>query len=262
MEVLSLMSDAPLILITSSSQPRGAEFSDTSLSLSANYCRAVAAAGGLPWVAPNIPSPDLAANMVARADGVLLTGGDDLETGLYAEKLEPRLRRTVSQPDRERDLFELELVAEVLRQHKPLLAICRGLQVLNVALGGTLLVDIASQCPGALNHRRMDKKDQMVHEVDIEPGSLLARLTGTTHLGVNSSHHQAAGRVAGPLKVTARSADGVVEGLEVGPGARDRMPFLLAVQFHPERLSASSQEHQALFEGFVGFCVRKGNRYV
>ncbi len=259
-EVVRVKNNAPLILITASSQKRGAEFSDVSLSLSANYCRSVAAAGGLPWVAPSLTSPSLAASMVKRADGVLLTGGDDLETSLYAKDLEPRLRRTVSPPDRERDLFELEVIAEVFSQRKPLLAICRGLQVLNVALGGTLLVDIAAQCPGALNHQRMDKKDQVVHDVEVEPDSLLARLTGAGRLGVNSSHHQAAGRIAGMLKVTARSADGVVEGLEVGPGARNRMPFLLAVQFHPERLTAGSQEHRALFEGFVRFSARRGNR--
>ena len=252
------MDDAPLILITSSLQKRGAEFSDGSVSLSARYAQSVAAAGGLPWVAPSIPSPGLAAAMVRRADGVLLTGGDDLDPGLYTTRLTPRLRKTVSRPDRARDLFELQVIAEVFRRGKPLLAICRGLQILNVALGGTLLVDIAAQCPGALNHRRMDRKDEVVHPVEVEPDSVLARLTGTRRLGVNSSHHQAAGRVAGMLKVTAQSADGVIEGLEVGPGAREKMPFLLAVQFHPERLSAASREHRALFEGLVRSCARKG----
>jgi putative glutamine amidotransferase len=248
----------PLILITANSQQTGAEFGDRSLSLSANYARAVAAAGGLPWAAPSIRSADLTAEMVRRADGILLSGGEDLDPGLYTRRLGPALARTVTPPEPERDLFELQLIAEVFRQRKPLLAICRGLQILNVALGGTLLVDIALQVPGALDHRRLDRKDQEVHDVELTPGSLLARITGTRGLGVNSSHHQAAGRIAKLLKVTARSADGVVEGLELRPGARDELPFMLAVQFHPERLCARHAPHRALFECFVRACATEG----
>jgi putative glutamine amidotransferase len=143
-----------------------------------------------------------------------------------------------------------------------LLAICRGLQILNVALGGTLLVDIATQRPEALDHRRLDLKDQVVHDVEVAPDSLLARTMGVSRLGVNSSHHQAADRVAGPLKVTARSADGVVEGLELRPGAQNSMPFLLAVQFHPERLCGRDGHHRALFEGLVAACAAEGKAHI
>jgi putative glutamine amidotransferase len=250
------MAKAPLILITTSTQRAGAEFSDPSLSLSANYTRAIAGAGGLPWTAPSIPSPALVAEMVARADGVVLTGGEDVRAKLYRERLSGRLRRTLSPPESDRDLFELQVIAEVFRQRRPLLAICRGLQILNVALGGTLLVDIPWQVPGALNHRRLDLKDQIVHDVALTPGSLLSKLTGRTRVGVNSSHHQAAGRIAGLLKVTAQSADGIVEGLELRPGAVQKMPFLLAVQFHPERLT-QRREHRVLFESFVAACAKR-----
>jgi putative glutamine amidotransferase len=252
------MSDPPLILITASAQKSGAEFADRSLSLSNRYAASIVSAGGVPWAAPSLPSAELARTMVRRADGVLLTGGDDIQPGLYAKRVAPRLSKTVSWTDPPRDLFELELIAEVFHQRKPLLAICRGLQMLNVSLGGTLLIDIASQVAGALNHRRMDKKDKIVHDVELTPGSLLATITGETVIGVNSSHHQAAGRVAGLLSVTARSADGVIEGLELAPSVRDRLPFLLAVQFHPERLSASHRPHRALFESFVAACALKG----
>ncbi|MBI5386913.1 MAG: gamma-glutamyl-gamma-aminobutyrate hydrolase family protein [Verrucomicrobia bacterium] len=248
------MKSAPLILITSSMQKAGAEFGDFSLSLSNRYSLAVTAAGGIPWVMPNIPTPDLAAEAVCRADGVMLTGGDDLQPRLYAQRLRPALRKTVGPPEPERDLFELQVIYETFRRRKPLFAICRGLQILNVALGGTMIVDIPSELPHALNHRRMDLKDQVVHDVAVEPGSLLARVIGNTRLGVNSSHHQAAGQVAGLLKITAQSADGVVEGLEVRPGAVEKMPFLLAVQFHPERLCARHREHRVLFERFVAAC--------
>lgn len=254
------MKSAPLVLITASMQPAGAEFGDFSLSLSNRYSLAVAAAGGLPWVAPNLPSMKLAAAMVHRADGVMLTGGDDLQPRLYASRLAPKLRRTVGPPEPERDLFELQVIHEVLRQRKPLFAICRGLQLLNVALGGTLIVDIPSQVPGALSHKRMDKKDQIVHEAQLTEGSLLVNITGSAQLGVNSSHHQAAGRIASMLKVSAKSSDGVVEGLELRPGTMDEMPFLLAVQFHPERLAARHREHRVLFESFVAACAGKTQR--
>jgi putative glutamine amidotransferase len=253
------MTSAPLILISTSLQKAGEEFGDRSVSLSNQYVRAVAAAGGIPWVAPNLPSPALAKAMVARADGVLLTGGADVAPELYARRLPPGLRKTVLAPERERDLFELEVIAEVLRQRRPLLAICRGLQILNVALGGTLLVDVRSQVQRALNHQRLDRKDEIVHDVELTPGSLIARITGARVLGVNSSHHQAAGRVAAALRVTARSKDGVVEGLELGAGQNGR-PFLLAVQFHPERLSARHRPHRALFESFVGACALAGRK--
>jgi putative glutamine amidotransferase len=253
------MNPAPLILITTSLQKAGEEFGDQSVSLSNQYVRAVAAAGGIPWVAPNLPSPALARAMVGRVDGVLLTGGADVAPELFAQRLRPGLRRTVSAPERERDLFELQVIAEVFRQRRPLLAICRGLQILNVALGGSLLVDIGSQAKHALNHQRLDRKDKIVHDVELTPGSLIARITGARVMGVNSSHHQAAGRVAGALRVTARSSDGIVEGLELGAGQNGR-PFLLAVQFHPERLSARHRSHRALFEGFVGACALAGRK--
>jgi putative glutamine amidotransferase len=244
----------PLILLTGSAQSQGAEFSDPSLSLSANYTQAVARAGGVPLVAPIVTSPGLVRAMVARSDGVLLTGGDDIQTSLYQPSLPPKLRKTTSPPEPARDFFELLVLEEVFRQRKPLFGICRGLQLLNVALGGTMLVDIATQRPEAMNHRRMDMKDQIVHSVEVSPGSLLARLTGAESLGVNSSHHQAAEKIAGLLKVTARSADGMVECLEMGPGFETLLPFLLAVQFHPERLAARHAAHRALFQGFVRAC--------
>jgi len=223
--------------------------------LSSNYTDAIASVGGLPWVASNRPLPGLAAAMVARADGVLLTGGEDVQASLYARGLPPKLRRALGKPDAPRDLFELQLIREVLRQAKPLLAICRGLQLLNVALGGDLLVDIPLQCRGALNHRRMDRKDKIVHDVELTPGSLLSTITGQSVMGVNSSHHQAVGRIAGLLGVAAWSEDGIVEALELAPARKPLSPFLLAVQFHPERLCRQHRPHRVLFESFVSACA-------
>jgi putative glutamine amidotransferase len=247
----------PLVLITPCTEHNGAEFSDTSLSLSDRYSRAIVAAAGIPWVLPCLPSEKLAAEAVRRCDGVMLTGGDDVEPRLYANHLPPRLRRTVSPPDSARDLSELLLIREVFRQRKPLLAICRGQQILNVALGGTLIVDIAAQVPGALNHKRLDRKNKIVHKVALTPGSILNKISRTQTLGVNSSHHQAVGRVAGPLCVSGASPDGVVEGLELaGPWAR-LLPWLVAVQFHPERLFDEHDVFLELFRSFTRACEPK-----
>ena len=249
----------PLILISPSTQKRGVEFEDNSVSLSNQYCMAVAAAGGLPWIAPAIPAKPLVAESVARCDGVLLTGGDDVETRIYAPKLSPKLKKTVSEPEPDRDLFELMLVDEVFRQQKPIFAICRGQQLVNVAFGGTLVVDIRTQIPNAIDHRRLDRKNDIVHDAELTDGSLIANIVRHNKLGVNSSHHQAVAQLAEPFSVTARSSDGVVEAMELKPGAAT-LPFFLAVQFHPERLYARHAEHLRLFQRFVRVSARNGKK--
>src|SRR2546427_7516813 len=251
---------SPLILISGSTEQRGAEFADTSLSLSLNYPKAIKAGGGIPSVLPCIPDRDLIVETVKRAEGILLTGGDDVAPSLYRKDLSPDLQKTVHAAAPERDLFELMLIDEVFRQRKPLLAICRGHQMLNVALGGTLIVDISTQMSRALNHCRTDKKDKIVHEVDVEGGSILAKVCGDRKLGVNSSHHQAVGKIAKPLRSTAVSIDGIIEALELEPTARHLLPYLLAVQFHPERLCSQHAEHLALFNGFAAACRRHGHK--
>lgn len=194
---------------------------------------------------------------VGWCDGVLLTGGEDVNPCLYANGLPTILRQTVTvTPDGgARDLRECLLIDEVFRQAKPLLAICRGHQVLNVALGGTLVVDIRKELPRAEDHRRMDRRDAVVHQVRLTGGSLLAKIAGTRTLGVNSTHHQAVARVAAPLEVTAVSADGVIEGMELKRGGVYGLPFLLSVQFHPERLVARHPEHRKIFQVFAQACI-------
>ena len=252
------MSNRPLILISPSVASKGIEFSDASSSLSQAYERALLGAGVLPWAMPLRADRELVAECVRRADGVLLTGGEDVAPKLYATRLAPRLRKKcVLTPDGgERDLRELMLVDEVFRQRKPLLAICRGQQILNVALGGTLIADIRLQVKGAINHRRMDKRCAKVHDVGLTPGSLLSKITGKRNLGVNSTHHQAVDRPAELLAVTARSQDGVIESLQLKPEAAHLLPFLLSVQFHPERLVAKHPEHRAIFAAFAIACQR------
>jgi putative glutamine amidotransferase len=239
----------PVILVAPSTERAGAEFADWSLSLSNRYTDAVMAGGGLPVILPATSRRVVIAEAVRRCDGVLLTGGDDIDPKLYAPELPEALAKTSRSHDAERDVWEKLLIEEVFQQRKPLFAICRGQQMLNVALGGTLLVDIASQVPNALNHNQMARKTEPVHTVSVAAGSLLANITGETALGVNSTHHQAVGRVADPLRAVAHSADGVIEALELkDPGL---LPFLLAVQFHPERMIDRSALFLPLFSRFV-----------
>jgi putative glutamine amidotransferase len=122
------------------------------------------------------------------------------------------------------------------------------------------VVDIGSQVKGALNHRRMDKKGEVVHEARLTRDSMLAKITGKQSLGVNSTHHQAIGRVAGPLRVTAASSDGVVEATELNRESAHLLPYFMTVQFHPERLAPRYPEHQELFNSFTRACVLNRNR--
>lgn len=227
-----------------------------SSSLSEAYQRALLDAGALPFELPLIHSRELIAESVRRCNGVLLTGGEDVDPRLYTEGLPARLREkvTITPDGGRRDLRELLVIDEVFRQGKPLLAICRGHQILNVALGGSLLADIQAQCPQALNHRRMDQRSEIVHQVQLTPGSILSKIAGTQNLGVNSTHHQAVQRVAASLQVAARSPDGIVEALELKAAATPRLPFLLSVQFHPERLADRFPEHRAIFRAFTQAC--------
>ena len=251
------MSVPPLILISPNIEKKGDEFGDVSISLSETYQQALMGAGAMPMAMPATLSRELIAQCVARCDGVLLTGGEDVDPRLYGNGLPPRVRRTVNvTPDGgARDLRELMLIDELFRQRKPLLAICRGHQVLNVALGGSLVADIGCQVPGAIVHRRMDKRSQVAHEVRLTEGGILANITGRKSLGVNSTHHQAVRRVAQPLQVIAWSDDGVVESMQLKPSAAHLSPFLLSVQFHPERLVDRYAEHRAIFSVFTQACV-------
>src|SRR6516164_249276 len=251
------MARKPLILVSPSIEKKGVEFHDLSVSLSIKYENAVLRAGGMPVTVPTTTDQRALAETVQRVDGVLLTGGDDINPDLYTRHLPHAIRRTVAQtPDGGgRDLRELMLIKETFRQRKPLLAICRGHQLLNIALGGGLVADIRRQVPGALNHQRMDKKDELVHEVALTSGSLLARIVRKRILGVNSSHHQAVVEPAEPLAVVARARDGIVEAMELKSDVSPRMPFLLSVQFHPERLTARYTERRAIFSRFVRACV-------
>ena len=182
-------------------------------------------------------------------DGLMLTGGDDVAPARYGEET----HAAVVEVEPERDEFEIALVREARRRNLPIFAICRGIQVLNVACGGSLVQDIPSQVSGALNHKLAVPPHQpfeLAHEVWIEDDSLLdrlmsERLNDADTCEVNSRHHQAVKQVGSGLRVTATAPDGVIEAIE-DPAAR----FCLGVQWHPENFWRTG-EFRPLFEGFV-----------
>ena len=246
------MNSAPTILVAPSTSRAGDEFYDYSVTLSDAYPRAVIAAGGIPVISACAPSEKLVAEMVSRFDGVMLSGGDDIQPKLYWPDVPKDLESTSKDHDPTRDLFETLLVKEVFRQRKPLLAICRGHQIVNVTLGGTLIVDIPSQAPSEITHARMDLKDKVVHPIQIEEGSMLRNIFGKSEIGVNSTHHQAIGELARGLKVSARAADGIVESCEL---CEPILPYFLGIQFHPERLIWRHPEFLELFRSFTAACA-------
>jgi putative glutamine amidotransferase len=255
---LSRMGRPPLILVSPSVEKRGVEFHDLSASLSVCYNSAILQAGGIPVTVPTSTDHATLAEAVRRTDGVLLTGGDDINPALYEKRLPRSLLKTVGQtPDGgARDLRELILIREIFRQRKPVLAICRGHQMLNVAFGGGLVADIRRQIPGALNHRRLDRPLEPVHEAALTAGSLMFKICQAHVMGVNSTHHQAVREPAEPFTATARSRDGVVEAMELKPELAAALPFFLSVQFHPERLVQKHPRYRAIFEKFVAACAK------
>jgi putative glutamine amidotransferase len=188
-----------------------------------------------------------AAEVLAVVDGVLLSGGPDLDPETFGEAPAPGLGRV----DWPRDIFELALARGALAAGTPLLGVCRGAQVLAVAAGGTIHQDLAGRNPGCLKHRQDAPRAAATHFVDVEPGTLLERLLGVDHVKVNSFHHQAVARVPEGFRVSAVAPDGVVEGLEPGRAASGEL-FCLGVQWHPECMWRTEPLFLRLFEGLVG----------
>jgi putative glutamine amidotransferase len=210
----------------------------------ADYVESVRRAGGEPVeVTLGGEAPD---HILARVDGLMLTGGGDVDPGLYGEAR----HATFDEAEAGRDSFEIALSRAAVNKGIPFLAICRGMQVLNVAMGGTLIQDIPSQVPGALQHSVPEPRFAIAHEVWVTKGSKLSALLAdhmedgeTCH--VNSRHHQSVRQAAPGFDITATSPDGVVEAMEM-PAAG----FCIAVQWHPENFWRTG-EFRSLFEGLV-----------
>ena len=228
----------PVIGVTSGHSAQSREL----FALRDDYVRAVEKAGGLPVILA--PGPvEHVGDLLGRLDGLLLSGGSDIDPERYGE--DPH--QTVEGVNPERDAFELAISREALARDFPLLAICRGHQVLNVAMGGTLVQDIPSQIQGALDHDPKKERWEPAHEVRILPGTRLRSILGRDRVAVNSIHHQAVGTPGQGLVVSACSVgDDVVEGIEL-PTRR----FVVGVQWHPEAFWDQPRDFQALFSALV-----------
>jgi putative glutamine amidotransferase len=212
------------------------------------YVEALVQAGVCPVLIPNQLPEGALDTLLPRLDGVVFTGGGDIKTSYYQEVEHPKVYGV--EPDRDR--VELELLEKAVNNGMPFLGICRGLQLINVGLGGTLYADIADQVPGADKHDYYPdwEHDYLAHPVEVGLGTRLADIIGDGKVDVNSLHHQSVDKVAADLVVTAKAPDGVVEAVELPDH-----PFGLAVQWHPEWLTAYGRM-RALFAAFAD-AVRK-----
>lgn len=239
--------DLPLIGVTTSEMrtaetvrqtPEG-EPPRAEMALGLTYMRAIEFAGGIPVVIPPLHVQAIPA-LLDSISGLCLSGGPDLDPQSYGAREHPNLGPT--EPDLDR--FELAIARRADARGMPLLAICRGAQTLNVVRGGSLLQHLPD-LKGEIQHRQEAAGEQPTHEVEIEPDSRLAELLGSTHLEVNSFHHQGIERLGKGLRAVAHAPDGTIEGIE----APDR-PFCVGVQWHAELL-IERHEETAMFEAFV-----------
>ena len=216
------------------------------------YVRAIERAGGAPLLIPPLEDGASMAAIRDRLDGLLLTGGGDVDPRLYGEEPLPEC----GAPEPERDEAEIALTRWAIEGSVPVLGVCRGMQVLNIVRGGTLFQDLGTQRPSAARHDHTDQpRSVRVHEISFHPASRLAEMLGNPRQHVNSLHHQAVNRPGVGLEIVAWSEDGIAEALELADH-----PFALAVQYHPEELAvhADDEGSRRLFAAFVRACAARG----
>ena len=209
------------------------------------YFGGIETAGGLPSLLPLSDSPALWEEYCQSFDGFVFTGGQDVDPAVYGQERLPQCGYQAPL----RDAQELFMLRRLRVLNKPVLGICRGIQVLNAALGGTLYQDLPTQAPSPVVHRQDKPYDLPHHQVTIAPGTLLHGLVGQTHLSVNSMHHQAVLTPAPGLTVSAWAQDGIIEALEL-PVAR----FFLGIQWHPEHMWKDYASARAIWRGLVSAC--------
>ncbi|MFN0095565.1 MAG: gamma-glutamyl-gamma-aminobutyrate hydrolase family protein [Dehalococcoidia bacterium] len=227
----------PLIGITTSIAPAGK--GPERVSLNTDYMRSVEAAGGVPILLPQTLGPAALDALFPALGGLVVTGGGDVNPARYGETPHP----TVLGVSDERDAFEAALIERALAARLPLFCICRGMQILNVALGGSLHQDIPSDFATTIQHAQTDPRETPTHAVHVQPETKLAALLGAGELRVNSMHHQSVRRLGAGLEAVAWAPDGVVEAVELPR----HDGFLAAVQWHPEELAATIGHAKALF---------------
>ncbi len=249
---MAVFADAgpPLIAVTVRSLPQGAsrEQVESAARSARFYADAVRRGGGEPvFVTTSDPPP-------ARYLGLLLGGGPDLHPRHFGQEIEESVRHTLT-IDEERDELELRLAREALASGVPILAICRGVQLLNAAAGGSLWQDLSLAGADPAAHNQDGRLDywEAAHDVSVRSGSLLAALLGEGKVGVNSFHHQAVRDTAPGLEVSAVATDGTVEAIEGRPGS-----FVIGVQWHPERMVEHHPEQLRLFSRLASAALAGG----
>ena len=233
----------PVIALTPEAKTLPANHARRGAYCGVSYTDAVAAAGGLPVILPLTRDPALLRQLLSHCQGLLLTGGADVSHQFYAPHLPARQRATIHGVDEVRDAMEIYLTRLALRNDLPVFGVCRGIQVMNVALGGTLVPDL----PGH-DH---PQADGLFHTLQWEPTSQMLATLGPQAGAVNTSHHQALDRVAPSLVVTARAEDGTIEAVE-----HKTARFFWGVQFHPERLVKVAPKFLRLFQALVAASSR------
>ncbi|MBR5111418.1 MAG: gamma-glutamyl-gamma-aminobutyrate hydrolase family protein [Clostridia bacterium] len=222
-----------------------AQTENGNITINQDYVNAVARAGAAPVLLPLIEDEKAQIALLARINGLLLSGGPDVDPVLYGEEKISQCGEISAQ----RDKVEISLFLKALKIGIPVLGICRGLQVMNVALGGALYQDIETQMEGAIKHPCYDTPRDKVHEVTVIENSFIHRITGLKRFSVNSRHHQGIKRLGHGLVATAYSMDGLIEAVDY-PQER----FVTAIEWHPESLSDRFPEARAIFNAFAEAC--------
>ena len=217
--------------------------------VNSTYLNAIQQAGGVPVALPAQLSPRSWERLAAELDGLLLTGGGDIDPALFGEAPHPTLYDVAPI----RDSFEATAARWALERGVPLLCVCRGVQVLNVALGGSLYQDVATDPGTQLEHSQKGPRNEPSHKVTVTPGSRLAEVMGADEVEVNSMHHQAIKRLGDGLRDVAWAPDGIIEGVEMPGDER----FVVGVQWHPEELVGRDQAARNLFDAVVEAARRR-----
>ncbi len=238
----------PLIGVTPDSEekPVAGAGRDQVIFLREAYTRALLDAGAIPLVLPIVTSRATVQATLERLDGILITGGNfDIHPKYYGETS----TATLGKVKEERTVFELEVISSALKRRLPLLGLCGGEQAINVALGGSLYQDISTEIPNAGEHQKGALRERSGHRIAIHEGTKLRKIVETSSLEVNTTHHQAVKRLGRNLITNATAEDGVIEGIE----SQDH-PFVLGVQWHPERLTERDDAQKKIFAAFVQAC--------
>ena len=234
----------PIIGVTSFTELNGNDYMITM-----DDANAVLRAGGIPVALPTLLNVSDIDEIVQSLDGLYLTGGYDIDPTLFGEEPHPKLGVIVPS----RDAFEIMIVKKFLELDKPILGVCRGCQILNIAVGGDMYQDTGSQVNhDILQHKQLAPKTHGSHFVDVPQGTLLNRITGSERFKINSHHHQSNRFVPAPFRVSGTASDGIIEAIE-----SDTHSFVLAVQWHPESMVSSNDEPSLkIFEAFIGACQK------